>query len=335
VPPGVVDAGAPAGGHDVMKLLVTGGTGFVGRHLQDALTARGIPHVVVGRRDFDLTSAASADELFARHRDADTIVHLACYQAAADFPAKHPGEQLAVNTLIHTNVLEAWRKRLPHARFIGMGSSCAYPSDLDTLTEDRLMDGAIHGSVYAYAFTKRYLHTGLLAYNDQFKLNGSYIIPPTLFGEHDDFNVATAHVSGALVGKFVHAVKDGAPAVEIWGDGSQVREFLYVKDFVDTLIDLLPRLDRQVLNIGPGRGTSIKQLAESIARAAAFRGRLAFEPARYVGVKEKFLNTGKLEREFGVTMPVSIDRGIDRTVAWYAAHVDELRGREKFTTSYV
>lgn len=318
-----------------MKLLVTGGTGFVGRHMQEALTARGIAHVAVGRRDFDLTDPASADALFARNGDVDTIVHLACYQAAADFPAKHPGEQLAVNTRIHTNMLEAWRKHLPRARFIGMGSSCAYPSDLDTLTEDRLMDGAIHGSVYAYAFTKRYLHTGLLAYNDQFQLNGSYIIPPTLFGEYDDFNVATAHVSGALVGKFVHAVKDNAAVVEIWGDGSQVREFLYVKDFVETLIDLLPRLDRQVLNIGPGKGTSIKQLAESIARAAAYRGRLDFQPSRYVGVKEKFLNAGKLEREFGVTMPVSIDKGIDRTVAWYAAHVNELRDKKKFTTSYV
>jgi GDP-L-fucose synthase len=331
-----VDEAQPAGaGGRVMKILITGGTGFVGRHLQEALSARGVEFAAAGRRDFDLTIKDQADALFSAHRDADAIVHLACYQAAADFPAKHPGAQLAVNTLIHTNVLEAWRRFLPQARFIGMGSSCAYPSDLDTLTEDRLMDGAIHGSVYAYAFTKRLLHTGLLAYNDQYGLNGSYITPPTLFGEYDDFNVATAHVSGALIGKFVHAVTDHTPAVEIWGDGSQIREFLYVKDFVEVLIDLVPRLDRQVLNIGPGKGTSIKQLAESIARAAAYRGTLAFEPARYVGVKEKFLNSGKLERQFGVTMPVAIDRGIERTVAWYAAHVNELRGKEKFTTSYV
>lgn len=318
-----------------MKVLITGGTGFVGRHLQDELRTQGIPCVPVGRRDFDLTRPDQAEALFSAHRDVDTIVHLACYQAAADFPAKHPGEQLAINSLIHTHVLEGWRRHVPHAKLIGMGSSCAYPSDLATLTEDRLMDGPIHGSVYAYAFTKRLLHTGLQAYNDQYKLSGSYIIPPTLFGEWDDFHVATAHVVGALIGKFVHATKDRAASVEIWGDGSQVREFLYVKDFVRTLVALLPRLDRHVLNVAPGAGMSIRRLAESIARAAGFEGTLAFDPSRYVGVKEKYLNSAALQREFGITLSSDIDLGIARTVAWYAEHADELRHREKFSHAYI
>jgi GDP-L-fucose synthase len=335
MPAGVEQAQPARDGHRVMKILITGGTGFVGRHLQEGLSARGIEFVASGRREFDLTRSDHADALFSANRDADTIIHLACYQAAADFPAKHPGAQLAINTLIHTNVLEAWRRHLPHARFIGMGSSCAYPSDLDSLTEDRLMDGAIHGSVYAYAFTKRFLHTGLLAYNDQYGLNGSYIIPPTLFGEHDDFHVSTAHVVGALIGKFVHAAKDGAPSVEIWGDGSQVREFLYVKDFVDALITLVPQLHRQVLNVAPGEGMSIRRLAESIARASGFKGALAYDPSRYVGVKEKFLNTSKLQSAFALKLAVDIDHGIDRTVAWYAAHADVLRHREKFSGAYV
>jgi len=315
-----------------MRALITGGTGFVGPHLREELTRRGVEHAIFSRSEYDLTVSRQADAVFARHRDVDLVLHLASYQAAGDFPARHPAEQFRINNLIHINVLEAWRRHAPRARLIGVGSSCAYPSDLASLTEDRLMDGPIHGSVYSYAFTKRALYTGITAYNDQFRLNGSYVMPPTLFGEHDDFHVDTAHVVGALVGKFVRATKEGLPEVEIWGDGSQVREFLYVKDFVSTLLDLAPRLDREVLNIGPGRGMSIRSLATAIAQAAGFQGRLRFDPSRYVGVKEKFLNVGKMEQKYRTALKADIAEGIRRTVEWYATHYVELKDRPKFTS---
>ena len=314
-------------------ILVTGGTGFVGRHLQEELARRGLPFAIFSSREYDLTVRDQAEAVFERYRGADAIVHLACYQAAAEFPAKHPGDQFHVNNLIHLNVLEAWRRHAPGARLIGAGSSCAYPSALASLTEDRLMDGAIHGSVYAYAFTKRALCTGLAAYNDQYGLNGSYVIPPTLFGEHDDFHVETAHVVGALVGKFVGAIREGLPEVEIWGDGSQVREFLYVKDFVTALVDLVPRLDREVLNVAPGRGISIRALATAIAEASGFTGRIAYNADRYVGVKEKFLNTTRLAEKYGMTLDADIAAGIGRTVRWYSEHYDRLKDHRKFAAA--
>lgn len=312
-----------------MTALITGGTGFVGTHLREELTRRGVPFYSFSSQEHDLTDPAQADAAFARAGTIDVVIHLACYQAAGEFPAQNPGVQFLVNHRIHLNVLEAWRRLAPSARMVAMGSSCAYPSDLDSLTEDRLMDGAIHGSVYSYAFTKRALHIGLLAYNDQFGLNGSYLIPPTLFGEFDDFHVDTAHVSGALVGKFVTAARSGGD-VEIWGDGSQVREFLDVKDFVNALLDLAPRLDRDVLNVAPGRGTSIRTLAETIAEAARFPGRIVYNPSKYVGVKEKFLNVDRLSSKYGMRLPADIRDGIRRTVEWYAANFDDVKDRRKF-----
>jgi nucleoside-diphosphate-sugar epimerase len=324
-----VESGGP------VNVLITGGTGFVGTHLQEELERRGIGYAAFGRRDFDLLDKAQADAVFAQNASADVVVHLACYQAAAEFPAQHPGEQFFVNSQIHLNVLEGWRRHLPHAKLIGMGSSCAYPSDLAALTEDRLLDGPIHGSVYSYAFTKRLLHIGIQAYNDQYGLRGSYVIPPTLFGERDDFHVSTAHVVSALIGKFVRATQEQAPSVEIWGDGSQVREFLYVKTFVSALVDLLPVIEPEALNVAPGRGTSIRDLAEAISAAAGFRGRLAYDPSRYVGVKEKFLTTVKLEQKYGMRLPVTVADGIARTAAWYAANSDILKDKVKFSTPYV
>ena len=312
-------------------ILVTGGSGFVGTHLQAELRARKLPFYAFASREHDLTDPAQTDAAFARAGGAaiDTILHLACYQAAGEFPARNPAAQFAINNRIHLNVLDGWRRLAPRARLVAIGSSCAYPSDLDSLVEDRLMDGPIHGSVYSYAFTKRALHVGILAHNDQYGLNGSYIIPPTLFGEFDDFHLDTAHVSGALVGKFVKAARLGGN-VEIWGDGSQVREFLDVKGFVTALLDLVPRLDREVLNFAPGAGTSIKALAETIADAAGIPGRIYYDTSKYTGVKEKFLNVDRLQQKYGVRLPADIRDGIRRTVEWYGANFDALKDRRKF-----
>jgi GDP-L-fucose synthase len=312
-------------------ILVTGASGFVGAHLRALLQSRGVPHYGFSSREHDLTDPAQADAAFARAggRAIDTVLHLASYQAAGEFPARNPGAQFVINNRIHLNVLDAWRRLAPQARLIAIGSSCAYPSNLDVLVEDRLMDGPIHGSVYSYAFTKRALHTGILAHNDQYGLNGSYLIPPTLFGEHDDFNVDTAHVTGALIGKFVKAARLGG-TVEIWGDGSQVREFLDVKVFVTALVDLAPRLDREVLNFAPGAGTSIKALAGMIGDAAGIPGRVHYDTTKYTGIKEKFLNVDRLRQKYGVQLPADIRDGIRRTVRWYDANFDVLKDRRKF-----
>jgi GDP-L-fucose synthase len=312
-------------------LLITGGTGFVGKHLQAELARRGVEHCAFSSKQHDLTVPGQAQALFAAHSKASVIVHMACYQAAGEFPAKHTAEQFHINNLIHLNVLESWRKYAPQAKLVAVGSSCAYPSKPGALTEDRFMDGEIHGSVYSYAFTKRLLYTGITAYNDQYKLNGTYLIPATMYGEHDDFHPETAHVSGALVGRFVRAVKENQPSVEIWGDGTQVRDIMYVKDFITALLHLIPQCERDIINVGPGKGTSIKDLAQAISRAAGYKGELVFNASRYVGVKEKFIETGKFVQKYNGSVSNELADGIQRTVDWYAANYNEIKDRRKFS----
>lgn len=313
-----------------MKALVTGGTGFVGGHLQQELARRGIPFFAFGKRQFDLTRWEQAEAVFKSNQDADFILHLASYQAAGEFPGKHTAEQFFTNNLIHNHALEAWRKFIPRAKFIGIGASCAYPSSAQAMTEDKIFDGAIHGSVYAYGATKRLLYTGILAYNDQFKLNGNYVVPAAMFGENDDFDEATAHVPAALVGRFVRAVKTGAPEVEIWGDGSQVRDFMDVKDFVCGLLDLAPRLERNIVNLAPGRGKTIRELALTVSEAANFRGKVVFNASRYTGAREKFVDAAKLREKFGMTVNHELSPGIRRTVEWYSNNYETVKWRRKF-----
>ncbi len=312
------------------KVLITGGTGFVGKHLQEELARRRIPFFAFGRRQFDLTRWEQAEAVFKKNPDADLILHLASFQAAGEFPGQHTAEQFYVNNLIHNHALEAWRKFIPRAKFIGLGASCAYPSSAQAMTEDKLFDGAIHGSVYAYGATKRLLCTGILAYNDQFKLNGSCAIPAALFGEDDDFDEATAHVPGALVARFVRAVKMNLPEVEIWGDGSQVRDFMDVKDFVRGLMDLAPAIDRDIVNLVSGRGKTVKELALAISEAAGFRGTIFFNASRYTGAKEKFLDATKLREKYQMEIPHELAPGLRRTVAWYSQNYEAVKGRRKF-----
>jgi GDP-L-fucose synthase len=312
------------------KVLVTGGTGFVGIHLQEELARRGVPFFAFGRRQFDLTRWEQAEAAFNQHQDTGLVLHLASYQAAGEFPGKHTAEQFFINNLIHNHTLEAWRRFLPHAQFVTVGASCAYPSAVQAMTEDKIFDGPIHGSVYAYGATKRLLYTGILAYNDQFKLNGSYVVPAAMFGEHDDFDEATAHVPAALVGRFVHAVKTGAPEVEIWGDGTQVRDFMDVKDFVRSLLDLLPCLERDIVNLAPGCGKTIRELALTVGEAANYRGKVVFNASRYSGAMEKFVDATKLREKYGMTISHELVPGIRRTVEWYSKNYEAVKGRRKF-----
>jgi GDP-L-fucose synthase len=312
------------------KVLITGGTGFVGRHLQAELTQRGISHVTFGRRQFDLTRWEQAEAVFKNNQDADLILHLASFQAAGEFPGKHTAEQYFVNTLIHSHTLEAWQKFIPHAKLITVGASCAYPSAAQGMTEDKFFEGAIHGSVYSYGATKRMLYTGILAYNDQFKLNGSYVVPAAMYGEDDDFNEATAHVPGALIARFVRAVKTGAPEVEIWGDGSQVRDFMDVKDFVNGLLDLAPRLERDLVNLVPHGGKTVKELALTVRDAAGYRGKVVFNANRYTGAKEKFLDATKLREKYGIVISGNLAPGIRRAVEWYSKNYETVKDRRKF-----
>ena len=313
-----------------MKVLVTGGTGFAGQHLQEELKKRGIPFFAFGKRQFDLTRWEQAETVFKKNSDADLILHLASFQAAGEFPAKHTAEQFFINSLIHNHTLEAWRKFIPQAKFVGMGASCAYPSSAQAMTEDKIFDGAIHGSVYAYGSTKRLLYTGILAYSDQFKLNGNYVVPAAMFGEYDDFDEATAHVPGALVSRFVRAVKMNLPSVEIWGDGSQVRDFMDVKDFARGLLDLAPKMERDIVNLVSGRGTTIRELASAISEAAGFRGKTVFNANRYTGAKEKFLDATKLRTKYSIQMNADLTPGLRRTVAWVSDNFGALKDKRKF-----
>jgi len=308
------------------NVLITGGTSFVGKNLTQRLAELGASYFTFGSKEYDLTRSEEADEaLDGFGRKYDFIIHMAALQHAADWPMHHTGVQFYVNNLIHTNTLEAWRRFQPQAKFVGVGSSCCYPGDIPKLKEEDLHCGPLHPSVYAYGATKLNLSVGIKAYKDQYKLRGTMPMFATLYGPHDDFDIKTAHVVGALVAKFCDAKKKGLPEVEVWGDGTQTRELIYIEDEVDGLLLAAQHYEGDTINIGSGKETTIDDLAGTIRRVSGYPGKITYNTDKFVGVKHKVLDIDRAKRELGWTTEKklhSLEEGLKKTIRWYEQKKD-------------
>lgn len=303
------------------KVLITGGTSFVGKNLTKMLSTLNAEYYTFSSKQFNLIKSKDSEKVMQiENKKYDFIIHMAALQHAADWPLHHTGEQFYINNLIHLNTLEAWRKHQPQAKFIAVGSSCTYPGEIPKLKETDFDEGKLHESVYSYGFTKKLLKVGLEAYKDQYKLRGTFPIFATLYGPYDDFNIETAHVVGALIYKFSNAKKQNIEEIEIWGDGTQNRELIYVEDQIEGLLMAAQYCEENLINVGTGIETTIKELAEVIKEISGYKGKVIYNPNKFVGVKDKVLDITKAKETFGWTIKNkmhSLEEGLRKTFDWY------------------
>ncbi len=296
------------------NVLVTGATGFLGPHLCRELEARGDRVVGVKHEDTDLRvpgSLASFDGL--RY---DVIYHLATWTQAGDFCLRHAGDQWVTNQWINTNVVNWWCVSQPQAKFVAMGSSCAYPLDRP-LVEGNFMEGSPTDSLYAYAMTKRMLYAGLKAVQKQYGLHYLYLVPSTLYGNGFRMHGRQLHFIFDLIRKIVAGRYDGEPVV-LWGDGLQKRELLHVGDFVRAMLSLNDTTSDEMVNVGTGTEYSIREFAEVLCRLIGYdAGRIQYDAARYVGATSKVLDISRLRALLPGFRARSLEAGLSETVEWY------------------
>lgn len=314
------------------NVLITGGTSFVGKNLTRRLSELGANYLTFGSKDYNLTDREQANSVF-QTGGYDFVIHMAALQHAADWPIHHTAEQFDVNGLIQINTLNAWKEFQPQAKLIAVGSSCCYPGEIESLKEEDLDQGDLHDSVYSYGATKRILGVGLRAYSDQYGLKGIMPMFATLYGPHDDFNLETAHVVGALTAKFCDAKKNNSPSVEVWGDGTQTRELIYVEDQIEGLLMAGQKFEGypstyhgNVINIGTGKETTIRNLAETIKKVSRYEGEIDFNTDRFVGVKKKVLDISRAKKEFGWTVDNrlnNLEEGLEKTIRWYEENIQK------------
>jgi len=308
------------------NVIVTGATGFIGRtlvcRLQELVGAEG-KVIGLGSSDVDLGNRSAVFDWFDRLHwafDCDQIFHLAALYKAGGWPVEHPATQFHVNMSININLLEAWARFFPNAKLTSVLSYCMYPPHDQAHPEEELWGTEPEDYLFSYAFTKKAMLIGQRAYREEYNLNCTSVILPTVYGPGDSF-AENSHVMGALIGKFVRAAKSGQAAVEVWGDGKQEREFLFVADAVDGMITAAQKSEVDVLNLGTGQAYSIQRIAEIIREASGFIGTIQYNPTRFVGVQKRLLDVNRIRQEIGWLADTSMEQGIANTVQWYQSQL--------------
>ncbi len=270
-----------------MKVLVTGATGFLGRHLTPKLDALGWDIYFSNTRTANLNNINNLN-LF-KDIKFDYIFHLAAVTKAGDYCLKHPGDQWIKNQIINTNILTYWSQNQPQAKMICMGTSCSYTPDI-FMTEDNYLIGEPDKGLYTYAMTKRMLLIGLQSLEKEYGLKWLYFVPSTLYGP--DFELDDNHFIFDFIRNCYNAKYNNEEFI-IWGDGTQRRELVYVSDAVDMMLGLLKE-NNQIFNIGAGVDYSINEFARMVCTAYQYDiNLLKHDLTKYVGVKEKKLAIDK------------------------------------------
>lgn len=300
-----------------MRVLVTGGGGFLGSHLVERLQGEGRDVVAARSADYDLTRMEDAARLF-DDAEPELVFHLAAEVGGIGANRANPGRYWYANLMMGAHVLE--QARLHGTRKLVLaGTICAYPKHAPVpFREEDLWSGYPEETNAPYGIAKKALLVGAQAYRDQYGLNAIYLLPVNLYGPRDNFDLETSHVIPALIRKMVEAEEAGAEEIVLWGDGTPTREFLYVEDCVEALCLAAERYDSpDPVNVGTGEEIAIRDLAALVAEATGFAGRIRWDTSQPNGQPRRRLDTSRAERLFGFQARVPLREGIERTVSWY------------------
>ena len=300
------------------RVVVTGGGGFLGGFVVEALRARGVTDLFVARsRDYDLVDRAACRRLLAEHRP-QLLFHLAAQVGGIGANRLQPGKFLYDNAMMGLQLLEEARLQGVD-KVVVTGTICAYPKLAPIpFKEDDLWNGYPEETNAPYGIAKKLLLVQSQAYRAQYGFNSVVLFPVNLYGPRDNFDLTTSHVIPAMIRKCVTAREQGVAEVTLWGDGSPTREFLYVADAAEGLLLAAERYDdSDPVNLGSGTEISIRDLAGEVARATGFGGRFVWDTSQPNGQPRRQLDVTRARERLGFRARTSFAEGLKRTVEWY------------------
>jgi GDP-L-fucose synthase len=294
-------------------VLITGGTGLVGKALQRVLADDGFTDVVaIGSRDCDLRDSGAVAEFMKRARP-DYVFHLAARVYGLGGNALYKSDVLVDNVLINTNVVEQAR-RAGVKKIVAMGSGCVYPElkGHEELFEQQVWLGPPHPSEDSYGHSKRLMMAQLDAARQQYGLSSAFAISGNLYGPDDGFNIEEGHVVPSLVAKFFAAARENRP-VQVWGSGVAIRDFSFSEDAARGLVAILTELEGPV-NLGSGMRHPIRDIVETLRELTGVP--VEWQSNKPDGQLVRYYNLDKL-RSLGFTAKTTLRDGVQRTYRWY------------------
>jgi len=303
------------------RVMVTGGSGFLGTAVVNRLREVGATEIFVPRSsDYDLRTRDGIARALSDGKP-DLIIHLAAVVGGIGANRVDPGRFFYENAIMGIELME--QARLAGVgKFVGVGTVCEYPKFTPVpFHEDDLWNGYPEETNAPYGLAKKMLLVQGVAYRAQYGFDVIHLLPVNLYGPGDNFNPASSHVIPALIRKCVDARDRGEAFIEVWGTGSASREFLYVDDAANALVLAAEKYDApDPVNIGVGSEITIKDLVTLIARLTNFQGELRWDATKPDGQPRRALDTSRARERFGFVAATSFEEGLKRTIDWYEAH---------------
>ena len=305
------------------RILVTGGHGFLGSHVVDRLCTKGYQDICVPRsHDFDLRKRDEVNRLL-RCTQPDVIIHLAANVGGIGFNQQQPGRLFYENIIMGAEMIDA-AKDENIGKFVLVSSTCAYPKNPPVpFKEEDLWNGFPEETNAGYGIAKKAVMLQGQLYRQQYGLNVICVVPTNLYGERDNFDPGSSHVIPALIKKCVEAKRNGADHIEMWGDGSATRDFLYVGDCATAVVDAMEQYNgADPINLGSGAEVAMHDLVNTIKEATGFEGSIVYDTSRPNGQPRRVLDVSKAISAFGFRAKTPLEEGIKKTVEWYVKTTD-------------
>ena len=302
------------------RVLLTGGGGFLGRRISERIVAHAPQALFAPRRAaLDLLDR-SAVRAFIESTKPNLIIHGAAVVGGIGANRDHPGQFFYENALMGIQLIEEARLAGVE-KFVCIGTVCAYPKFAPVpFSEDDIWNGYPEETNAPYGLAKKMLLVQLQAYRLEYGFNGIFLLPANLYGPEDNFNPATSHAIPAMIQKFVEAKERGDRHVELWGDGSPTREFLYVDDAAAAIVQAAELYnDAAPINIGTSEEVTIADVAKVIAAHLDFRGEIRWDTTKPNGQPRRRLNVSRAENAIGFRAATPFAEGLKRTIDWYVS----------------